>query len=69
MIGCIMRTRSDRYIVTLCGRIDTPHDEFVFEDRKHALLYARPRKALALSACEDCVAASIAIAEAEAKAR
>jgi hypothetical protein len=68
MIGCIMRTRNDAQTRTLCGRAAEP-SEFVFEDRKHALLYARPRKALTLSACEDCVAASIAIAEAEAKAR
>jgi hypothetical protein len=68
MIGCIMRTRNDAQTRTLCGRAAEP-SEFVFEDRKHALLYAGPAHAMKLSACTECVAASIAIDQAEAQAR
>jgi hypothetical protein len=68
MIGCIMRTRNDAQTRTLCGRAAEP-SEFVFEDRKHALLYAGPARPMRLTACTKCVEASIAIDLAEAQPR
>ena len=49
MTGCIVGVGA----MTLCGRQREP-SEFVFEDRRHAMLYHVPAHPLRLSVCPRC---------------
>jgi hypothetical protein len=65
VIGCIRHLRMETK--TLCGRVANC-DEFLFDDRRHAMLYRGPKHPMKLTVCEECAKVSDLKDKAEADA-